>query len=71
MSPLTPAFKTLGIRAGDAYHVRRLDACPNKAGRIPEDAHSVRQPKQSGRCSGRRTHVAACTQLAKHLVPNS
>ena len=28
-------------------------------------------PKQAGRCSGRRTHVAACTRLAKHLGPNS
>ena len=47
MSPLTPALKTLGKSAGDAYHVRRLDACPNRAGRFPEDAHHVRQPKHT------------------------
>ena len=44
LSPHTLSLKILGKIAGDAYHVRRLDTCPNKAGRIHEDAHLVRQP---------------------------
>ena len=29
LSPHTPTLKTLGKIAGDAYHARRLDDCPN------------------------------------------
>ena len=46
----------------------------NTLGQIAGDADHVRQPdayQKAGRCSGRRTQVAPCTRLAKHLGPNS
>ena len=71
LSRQTLSLQDLGQIAEDAYHVRRLDACPIRAGRFPEDAYHVRQPdayqNKQGDVLGERTQVASCTRLAKQL----
>ena len=75
LSPQTLCLEDFGQIAEDAYRVRRLDACPIRAGRFSEDAHHVRQPEayqnKQGDVLGERTQVASCTRLAKQLSPCS